>query len=331
MPKVSIIVPVYNIEAYLPRCVDSLLSQTLKDIEILLIDDGSTDSSGAVCDEYAKTDRRIRVFHKANGGLSDARNAGLNLAGGDFIGFADGDDAVMPEMFEALYLACTENKTLISACDRAYRTWEEVPELSLCLRQCRVMTSEEFFGEVLERGDTVSMGVWNKLYAKPLFDGVRFPVGKLHEDNATLYRLVFKTDRVAYIPVQYYLYQKRPGSLTLTAYGQREHDRYEADHGLFRYLASCHPDMVPSAAKYLCISNLYIARNMVLSGAHDSGLYRKTQEENRRLLEFLLGEDSLSPREKAELRIMCAGYFPYRVFLRLRGLWRKLHVRDSAS
>ncbi len=110
MIKVSIIVPVYNIETYLRHCIDSLIVQTLKEIEIILVDDGSTDSGGTICDEYADRDERIKVVHKTNGGLSDARNTGINLARGDFIGFVDGDDSVLPEMFEVLYRACIEKK-----------------------------------------------------------------------------------------------------------------------------------------------------------------------------------------------------------------------------
>ncbi len=323
MIKVSIIVPIFNIESYLPRCIDSLITQTLKDIEIILVGDGSTDSCGSICDEYADRDDRILVIHKENGGLSDARNAGIDVAQGDFIGFVDGDDAVMPEMFEALYCACTENKTRMSACDRSYRAREEVPELSASMKLCRTLTSEEFFSEVLRHGDTMSMGVWNKLYERHLFDDIRFPVGKMHEDNATLYRLVFQTDWVAYIPVQYYLYTKRPGSITLLPYGSRDYDRYEADHDLYSYLVSQHPALLSLATEYLCFSNLSIARNMVLSHVRDRTMYRKIQKENRRLLPVVEEGNSLSWKEKLELQVMSIGCFPFAVFL---FLFRKIKI-----
>ncbi len=330
MTKVSIIVPVYNIETYLRHCIDSLIVQTLKEIEIILVDDGSTDSGGAICDEYADRDKRIKVVHKTNGGLSDARNTGINLARGDFIGFVDGDDSVLPEMFEVLYRACIEKNTRMAACDRSYHTRKEVPELVLSMKRCRVLTSEEFFGEVLMHSDTVSMGVWNKLYEKHLFDDVRFPVGKMHEDNATLYRLVFKTDRVAYIPAQYYIYAKRPGSITLLPYGIRDYDRYEADHSLYQYIASNHPSMIPLAAEHLCLSNLSITRNMALSGVRDNEMYNKTQKENSELLLIHKQNFSLPQKERLELRMMCIGYQPYKWFLRLRQLRRKFHLRKTA-
>ncbi len=327
--KVSIIVPVYNIEKYLRQCIDSLVAQTLKDIEIILVDDGSPDSGGEICDEYAEKDERIKVIHKKNGGLSDARNAGIDLAEGDFIGFVDGDDLVLPDMFEALYRACIENKTEMAACDRSFHTREDAPELPVSLKRCRVLTSEEFFSEVLKHPDTVSMGVWNKLYGKHLFDNLRFPVGKMHEDNATLYRLVFQIDRVAYIPVQYYIYAKRPGSITSMSYGSRDYDRYEADHNMYLYITSNHPAVTAQATEHLCISNLSIAQNMVKSRVHDRAMYKKVKKENRELLPAVRQNGSLTRREMTEIRFMCYGYYPYLLFLRLRQLIRKLHFKKS--
>ena len=113
---VSVIVAVYNIEEYLPRCIDSILAQTYRNLEIILVDDGSTDSSGGICDDYAQKDRRIKVIHKKNGGLSDARNAGLDKVSGDYIGFVDGDDWIDEDMYRAMYEACEKEKAQIAAC-----------------------------------------------------------------------------------------------------------------------------------------------------------------------------------------------------------------------
>ena len=107
---VSVIVAVYNIEEYLPRCVDSILAQTYRNLEIILVDDGSKDQSGSICDSYAEKDRRIKVIHKKNGGLSDARNAGMDAATGEYIGFVDGDDWIEPDMYRAMYFACEKEK-----------------------------------------------------------------------------------------------------------------------------------------------------------------------------------------------------------------------------
>ena len=115
-PMISIIVPVYNVESYLADCVDSITAQTFKDIEIILVDDGSPDSCGQICDDYAKTDKRIRVIHKQNGGLSDARNAGIQLASGRYLGFIDSDDYIATDMFERLYNSIIETDSDIAMC-----------------------------------------------------------------------------------------------------------------------------------------------------------------------------------------------------------------------
>ena len=120
MCKVSVIVPVYKVEKYLNKCVDSIINQTLEDIEIILVDDGSPDNCGKICDDYAQKDNRIVVIHKTNGGLSDARNAGLEVARGEYIGFVDSDDYIAPEMISLLYGVCKKNSTDIAGCDLAY-------------------------------------------------------------------------------------------------------------------------------------------------------------------------------------------------------------------
>ena len=115
---ISVIVPVYNVERYLRRCVDSILAQTCRDLEIILVDDGSTDGCPSICDGYAAADSRVKVIHKANGGLSDARNAGLEIASGEWVGFVDSDDFIMPEMYETLLRACVEHGVSIAMCGR---------------------------------------------------------------------------------------------------------------------------------------------------------------------------------------------------------------------
>ncbi len=323
MVKVSIIVPVYNVEAYLHKCVDSILHQTLVDIEIILVDDGSTDSCGDICDEYAALDSRVNVIHKVNGGLSDARNAGLDVAGGQYIGFVDGDDCVEPEMFEALYHACEENKTCIAACDYLLKITDSGKILSHSTGEKQVMTSESFFGEVLRYGSAVGMGVWDKLYDKRLFEHARFSVGKLHEDTDIMYRLVFQTDRISYLSIPCYVHYLRPGSITDRRYGKRDFDRYEANYGMFRYIADNHPVLIDVAAENHCISNLNIVRNMVRSEIYDREMYQKLRKDTRSTLPCALKNDGISSRMKWELRMVCLGYHPYKLLYRVNKRLKK--------
>ncbi len=323
MVKVSIIVPVYNVEAYLHKCVDSILRQTLEDIEILLVDDGSTDSCRDICDEYAALDSRVNVIHKVNGGLSDARNAGLDAAGGQYIGFVDGDDCVEPEMFEALYRACEENKTRIAACDYLSQVTDSGKSLSRSTGKCQVMTSEVFFREVLRYGSAVGMGVWDKLYERSLFEQARFSVGKLHEDTDIMYRLVFQTDCISYLSIPYYVHYLRPGSITDRRYGKRDFDRYEANYGMFRYIADNHPALIDVAAENHCISNLNIVRNMVRSETYDRKMYQKIRKDTRSILPAALKSDDISSRMEWEIRMVCLGYHPYKLFYRLTKRMKK--------
>ena len=201
MPKISIIVPIYKVEQYLHRCVDSILAQTFTDFECILVDDGSPDNCGAICDEYAKKDKRIRVIHKPNGGLSDARNAGIDIAKGEFLGLVDSDDWIHPQMYEILYKGIVENNVKLSVC--AYeetdleKEFEHISEPKF--EVCRGM-------DFLISNNVTAVVAWNKLYHRSLFEDIRYPVGKLHEDEFTTYKILYKAGSITYCCEKLYMY-----------------------------------------------------------------------------------------------------------------------------
>lgn len=207
MPKISVIVPIYNVEKYLHRCVDSILAQTFSDFELILVDDGSPDNCGKICDEYAEKDNRIRVIHKENGGLSDARNAGIEWAfvnsDSDWITFIDSDDWIHLRYLEALHNAVVETGCEISICGYKETTGDE-PEIDEDELNANIVNTEDFFCE----HNVNAVVAWGKLYKKALFKDIRFPVGKLHEDEFTTYKVLFKNDTCAFIdqPLYYYFY-----------------------------------------------------------------------------------------------------------------------------
>ena len=187
-PVISVIVPVYNVEKYLEKCVQSVLAQTFKEIEILLIDDGSKDASGRLCDQYALKDGRIRVIHKENGGLSDARNRGIMEARGDYLSFIDGDDYIEPDMLGSLYDNLIRENADVAMCgifseyaDRIQRTYPNDEYI--------VLDGIQAAGLVLE-GNKVSVNAVNKLYKREIFESLRFPVGKLSEDAFIMVKLL---------------------------------------------------------------------------------------------------------------------------------------------
>lgn len=209
---ISIIVPIYKVEPYLHRCIDSILDQTYKNLDIILVDDGSPDRCGDICEEYAKKDDRIKVIHKENGGLSDARNFGIDAAEGAYLSFLDSDDWVHSEYVERLYKLIKDTKSDISACDFLRTATEDVAT------DFSDETVYEFSNiEALEQytdGFYVQMVVaWGKLYKHKLFDGVRFPVGRIHEDEFTTHKLIHKSKKVVYSTVKLLYYWQREDSI----------------------------------------------------------------------------------------------------------------------
>lgn len=206
---ISVIVPVYNVEPYLARAVDSLLSQTYKNLQIILVDDGSTDNSGKLCDSYAQTDPRITVIHKQNGGLSSARNAGIDQASGAYFAFLDSDDYYSPTMLERLYQVITSNDCAIAQC--AYFRFTDTPETQAVTGPVQIQSATDALHRI---DDAVYMAAWNKLYKKELFAHIRFPEGKIHEDVGTTYRLFYEGEKIAVIPDALYGYYINPDSIT---------------------------------------------------------------------------------------------------------------------
>ena len=214
MKKISVIVPVYKVEAYLERCVNSLVQQTYKNLEIILVDDGSPDNSGKICDRLAEQDSRIQVIHKVNGGLSDARNVGIEAATGDYIAFIDSDDWYDPTMLEMLYGLAEEHNAEIAEC--SYRS----------IYDGRVQAETSCSGAVMEFTPAQAIEsnldwkfckpvAWNKLYRADIVGDIRYPVGKLHEDEFTTHLFYLAAKKIVYVDIAMVNYERRNvGSIT---------------------------------------------------------------------------------------------------------------------
>lgn len=211
MKKISIIVPVYKVEKYLDRCVESIVNQTYKNIEIILIDDGSPDNCPKMCDDWANKDERIKVVHKKNGGLSDARNKGLEVATGDYIGFVDSDDVISEKMYETLLLLIEKYECDISKCD-FYRFNEgENPKFSI-KEENDIFYSDEILKKILI--DKMGNYVCNKLFKKEIFEDISFKNGVAYEDMGIFYKLVLKSSKMAVTKSELYGYMQRKDSIT---------------------------------------------------------------------------------------------------------------------
>ncbi len=228
MANISVIVPVYKVEAFLGRCVDSILNQTYSDFELILVDDGSPDRCGQLCDAYAAQDNRIHVIHQENGGLSAARNAGIDWAvansASQWLAFIDSDDWVKPDYLEQLWRAVTETGCKMSVCGfyRTDGTAESEPkEFSV-----EILSPEDFYCGDIHGG--VTAVAWNKLYHKSLFENLRYPIGKLHEDEFTTYKMVYALDKLALVSAELYAYYQNPQGIMGAKWNPRRMHMLEA-------------------------------------------------------------------------------------------------------
>lgn len=227
-PIVSIIVPIYDVEQYLRQCVDSICDQTYSQLEIILVDDGSPDDCGAICDKYARSDPRVIVIHKKNGGLSSARNAGLDIATGTYVALIDGDDTIHPRFIEILVGLCEKYKCDIAQCDFLTVSEQSVKLPLNSQRPLLFYTGRQILHEFCTGKDNINTIVWNKLYRRGLFDETRYPLGKIHEDEFTTYKILWKSRKMVITNQYLYYYLQRQKSITGRKYSIRRLDALDA-------------------------------------------------------------------------------------------------------
>ena len=228
-PLLSIIVPIYNVEKQLNKCIESILNQTFTNYELILVDDGSPDKCGEICDEYEKKDKRVKVIHKKNGGLSDARNAGLNIATGKYIGFVDSDDIIHPQMYEKLYNCINKYNSDIVQCK--FKKFKKIEDIEKSLNRhnesVEEYTNKEAIMDMIDN-NKINVNTWNKLYKRELFENERFPKGKIHEDEFLTYKLIYKSNKVAYINEELYYYYQNDNGIMNGSNLLKRLDRIEA-------------------------------------------------------------------------------------------------------
>lgn len=248
---VSVIVPVYNVERYVNECVESICNQSYSNIEIILVDDGSTDHSGEICDEWAEKDQRITVIHKPNGGLSDARNVAIDQAGGAWLMFVDGDDTISSDAVESLYDAVVNYECDMAVCNmvRVYDDGSTEPFYKPTDKPTLLTDTDRFI-------TLKQPSVCNKLFKTVLFDGIRFPKGKYYEDTFVYHVLAYKASKIVLTGIDGYYYRSRRDSILGGAkYSDRYFDFVEATY--VRMMFMCEHN-VPRYGKEACL-NVYAA------------------------------------------------------------------------
>lgn len=261
---ISVIVPVYKTQQYLDRCVSSIRNQTYENLEIILVDDGSPDRSGEMCDALALEDSRIRVVHKENGGLASARNAGIDAMTGEYAAFVDSDDDIAPEMIRSLYDLCVQHQAQVACCgiervnDQGHVNYfnENVTDFLL-------LTREGAMAELLENY-RVTNSVCDKLIHKSVFDGLRLTEGYIYEDFDVMYRCLHRADRVVYTGAPYYQYYMSQGSILRSTFNAKQFDLVRAARKRLAFFEQEYPQMLDTVrVKFLemGLEILYQSRN----------------------------------------------------------------------
>ncbi|RST72559.1 glycosyltransferase [Siminovitchia acidinfaciens] len=237
-PIISIIVPIYNVEQYLNKCIDSILAQTFTKFELILVNDGSPDNCGEICDQYKLKDNRVKVIHKKNGGVADARNAGIDVAKGNYIGFVDSDDWIEPNMYEILYDLIVEHKTGISACSIQSPTNDKKVNSD----EINILDSGTAINLIYE-GKPPGFGPCNKLYLKNLFQEIRFPINRDYDDAAIMYQLFDKAEKIVMVDFPLYNYTYRDSSITKSPFSENRFDLVVNYYETYSFMEKYYPDM----------------------------------------------------------------------------------------
>ena len=310
VPMISVIVPVYKVEAYLPACVESVLAQTYQNFELILVDDGSPDNCPALCDDFAARDSRIRVIHKENGGVSSARNAGIDAAKGDYLAFLDSDDLWSPLFLEQLHLALEETDADFSLC--LFRRFQGDPPAELPPAYPTVtLTREEAFECLFGPENEQMVVAWNKLYRKEVFSGIRYPLGKIHEDEAVIHELIGASKTVAWVNEVHYLYRETPNSITTAAFSPKRLDEMYAKEQRIAWFENHGMEDLANRTRIVYLSNLMRLYRTAQANLEDRTVAAETcRTLHRRFCQLHTPELVCHQSSQLKLRCLLFRYIP---------------------
>ena len=308
---ISVVIPIYNVEEYLPRCIESVIKQTYENIEIILVDDGSPDSCYDICEEFSKKDGRIKVIHKENGGLSDARNFGINISKGKYITFIDSDDYVSDDYIEYLYFMIKKYKTKISTCGH-YICYDDNQVVKTALETKKV-NKETALKSILYDKE-IDICSWGKLYDIDLFKEIRFPKGKIFEDTATTYLLFEECDYIAVGEECKYYYIMRNNSITTNDFNLKKMDLIDMTETMCKYISKKYPVLKNACNRRLMWAYLSTYTKIVYTPSDkyiaEKDKIKKYINNNRKIV---LKDENISKRDRVSLRIFKYGDFVFKL------------------
>ena len=320
-PLISVIVPVYNVEKYIKECLNSIIKQTYKKLQIILIDDGSTDNSGEICDSYQAKDDRINVIHKENGGLSDARNKGLEIAEGDYLAFVDSDDFIAEDYVEYLLRILEKYNADVSVCSKQNFNAGEVIKKKEEEAEVIVYTGIAAMESLLYQKN-IENSAWGKLYKASLFKDIFYPVGKLYEDLGTTYKVLYKAEKVIWSSEKKYFYRQRYDSIMKKKFTMSNIDRIEVSQDLLRFVEDKCKSLHKAAVSRFFISNIQVLREVPLK----ENQYSDVIYEIKRNIKQFRKEVLLDKKAKKINRLIAlASYGPIGILQKLGKLHKKVY------
>lgn len=315
--KISIIVPVYNIEEYIERCVNSIINQTYKNLEIILVDDGSNDNSSRICDYYKAQDDRIKVYHKKNGGLSDARNFGLKMITTNLVCFIDGDDYIETEYIEILYRNLKKYQADISVCGFSHEKNNIKKDFETDI-YTKTLSVDEALKEMINLRINFSVCAWNKLYKKNLFNGIEYPNGEIYEDVATTYKLIMNSRKIVYTSKSLYNHCFNPSSITRSeTFNERELVRLKQANCLCSDVVNKYPSLSKDYISYKICQHIAVINVMIKSNVNSEELVLNVKSEIDNNLSMIL-KSSLLFEKKVQIILFKFSFKIYRLLFKLR-------------
>ncbi|MBO5397964.1 MAG: glycosyltransferase family 2 protein [Clostridia bacterium] len=320
---ITIVVPVYKVEQYLKKCVDSIINQTYKNLEIILVDDGSPDNCGNMCDEYANLDSRVKVIHKENGGLSSARNAGIEIAKGKYISFVDSDDYITNDYIEFLYNLILTNNVKVSICSHTV-IYDTGLVLEKATNEHSVIDTKTAIERILY-DEGLDTSAWAKLYETKLFENIKYPNGKLFEDSATTCKILCECDKVAIGSKSKYFYLIRNNSITKTNFSSNKMDLITSTKDMGEYVLNKYPDLKKAVNRRIMYA--YLSTLSQLANSKEKHL-----EEQKELLDYIkkyrkevLADKRIKKRDRLALHCLAFGFNFYKLMWKI---YKKVSNRE---
>ena len=314
MKKLSVIIPIYNVEKYLRRCIESVLKQTYLNLEIILVDDGSTDGCAKICDEYKEKDERVSVIHKKNGGLSEARNFGLKLVTGEIVTYLDSDDYIDANMYEKMIKAMRDKEADIVVCG-TYIDYEDGSTKIKSEKKEKILNTEEALIE-LNSFSSFDMSVCNKIFKKEIIKDIDFPVGKKSEDYFVMYQYFARAKKVVIINEAKYHYFQRSNSISR---GKNvTHDYIEGSKSQKEFFEKNFPDLnyvgnTAYAFSYIATYNRYIKNELKMTNE----MKKEFKKEVRKYLKDINGNSHISRSKKIQATLFSYSLFIYKIALKV--------------